>query len=150
MNGQSDGTFTLNGDYALEGQHVVVAGAYAYALHKNGITTPEDGNWYLRSQLVLVPEVPEQPTGPLYQAGIPVYEAYAQGLLNADRLPTLQQRVGNRFWNDPTVQKSEQTLQVLSGGVLKAPTLVSIPKPQQRSIPMILMSGKCRQVLTGC
>lgn len=109
VGGQSDGAFTLNGDYALEGQQVVVAGAYAYALHKNGINNPQDGSWYLRSKLLPVPEVPEQPTGPLYQAGIPVYEAYAQGLLNANRLPTLQQRVGNRYWNGATTQESGHT-----------------------------------------
>src|SRR5690606_10607504 len=36
---------------------------------------------------------------PLYQAGAPVYEAYPQVLVGLNGLPTLQQRVGNRFWS---------------------------------------------------
>ncbi len=109
VDGLSEGAFTLNGDYALEGQQVVVAGAYAYALHKNGIGDPQDGSWYLRSQLIPAPEQPTQPESPLYQAGIPVYEAYAQGLLTANRLPTLQQRVGNRYWSSANAQESGDT-----------------------------------------
>jgi len=38
------------------------------------------------------------PTAPLYQAGVPTYEAYPQALLGLNGVPTLQQRVGNRFW----------------------------------------------------
>ncbi len=49
--GNSDGVFTLNGDYVLDGEPAVVAGAYAYRLYKNGITDPNDGDWYLRSQM---------------------------------------------------------------------------------------------------
>jgi hypothetical protein len=38
------------------------------------------------------------PTGPLYQAGAPVCEAYAAMLQSFNELETLQQRVGNRSW----------------------------------------------------
>ncbi len=38
---------------------------------------------------------------PLYQPGVPVYEVYARSLLAFNGLPTLQQRVGNRYWNQP-------------------------------------------------
>ncbi|WP_162791763.1 hypothetical protein [Agrobacterium tumefaciens] len=39
------------------------------------------------------------PTTPLCQAGVPTYEAYPRALLGLNRLPTLQQRVANRFWD---------------------------------------------------
>lgn len=47
---------------------------------------------------------------PLYQPGVPVYESLPQLLLQMTRMPTLQQRVGNRFWTgqsaggDPDVE----------------------------------------------
>ncbi|MEL4073562.1 autotransporter outer membrane beta-barrel domain-containing protein, partial [Ochrobactrum sp. GPK 3] len=51
VGGQSDGTFNLLGDYVTKkGEQAVVAGAYAYTLNKGGKSTPNDGNWYLRSE----------------------------------------------------------------------------------------------------
>ncbi len=94
VDGESNGNFSLIGDYELEGQQVVVGGAYAYSLWKNGITTPQDGDWYLRSKLI------EHPA-PVYQAGDPTYEAYSRALLGLMEMPTLQQRVGNRYWSGP-------------------------------------------------
>lgn len=119
VGGTSNGVFSLKGDYALDGEQVVVAGAYAYRLFQNGVSTPTDGNWYLRSTLKPVDPAPEpaptppvdpDPTPvptppvapepqPLYQAGAPVYEAYPQTLMALNGLPTLQQRVGNRYWS---------------------------------------------------
>ncbi len=116
VGGISDGMFTLLGDYTTQDQKAaVVAGAYAYTLEHNGVSTPTDGNWYLRSQIITreVPEEPgnpdepgepgqpvtEEPTVPRYSAAAPVYEAYPQVLLGLNGLPTLQQRVGNRYWN---------------------------------------------------
>ena len=93
--GASNGTFTLEGDYLFEGEQAVVLGAYGYRLYKNGISTPQDGDWYLRSALL---DPGEDPEGPLYQPGVPVYEAYVGALQSLNRLPTLQQRVGNRSW----------------------------------------------------
>jgi len=135
--------FALRSSYEIEGQKVVVVGAYAYALYQGGVSTPTDGDWYLRSALAPKDPEPENPgnnpgtppdssdpdtnphtnpgtdpsTGPgtqpgggsetggenpkpVYQAGVPVYEAYAQSLLSANGLPTLQQRVGNRYWSE--------------------------------------------------
>jgi autotransporter family porin len=43
VGGQSEAEFTLQGR--------AVAGAYDYFLFKGGVTTPDDGNWYLRSEL---------------------------------------------------------------------------------------------------
>jgi len=104
--GASNGVFTLDGDYVIDGQQAVVAGAYGYTLWKNGVSpaTADDGDWYLRSQLRPVdptdPSDPTDPTGPLYQPGVPIYETYGQVLLGLNGLPTLHQRVGNRYWND--------------------------------------------------
>nr|WP_242697543.1 autotransporter outer membrane beta-barrel domain-containing protein [Bordetella petrii] len=93
VDGNSAGRFALaNGDYVIEGQPALVAGAYGYVLQKNAA----NGNWYLRSSLIN--------GGPgddasLYQPGVPVYEAYANTLMSLSRLPTLRQRVGNRLYD---------------------------------------------------
>ena len=92
--GASNANFSLSGDYLIHGEQAVVGGAYAYTLHKNGLNSPNDGDWYLRSQLI------EQNNVPLYQAGVPSYEVYPQALLELNALASLQQRVGNRQWAD--------------------------------------------------
>lgn len=94
--GASNGSFSLLGNYVLHGEQAVVGGAYAYTLQKNGIASPGDGDWYLRSSLINPPV--SAPSGPLYQPGVPLYENYAQVLLGMNDLPTLQQRAGNRYW----------------------------------------------------
>lgn len=93
--GVSNGTFSLTGDYAFHGQQAVIGGAYAYTLQKNGIASPADGDWYLRSSLMNPPLV--APSGPIYQPGVPLYEAMPQVLHALNSLPTLQQRVGYRY-----------------------------------------------------
>ncbi|MGN7963902.1 autotransporter family protein [Brucella sp. 22210] len=51
VGGQSDGQFNLHGDYVnYNNEQAVVAGAYAYTLNKGGVSSPDDGNWYLRSE----------------------------------------------------------------------------------------------------
>jgi fibronectin-binding autotransporter adhesin len=97
VGGISAGTFNLQGDYVFEGDQAVVSGAYAYRLYQNGISTPADGDWYLRSALVN-PVDPGGPTTPLYSPAVPVYEAYAGVLQSFTQLGTLQQRIGNRSW----------------------------------------------------
>ncbi|QKC95896.1 autotransporter outer membrane beta-barrel domain-containing protein [Mesorhizobium sp. NZP2298] len=89
IGGVSNGTFSLKGDYTFEGDAAVVAGAYAYRLYQGGVSTPTDGDWYLRSEL---------DNSLLFQAGAPVYEAYAGVLQSFNQLGTLQQRLGNRSW----------------------------------------------------
>ncbi|WP_457492399.1 autotransporter family protein [Tardiphaga sp. P5_C7] len=100
VGGASNGAFSLLGNYVVQGQQAVVGGAYAYTLQKNGVSTPTDGDWYLRSSLINPPSAsgPAAPAGPLYQPGVPLYENYAQVLLGMNELPTMQQRVGNRYW----------------------------------------------------
>ncbi|QDB99456.1 autotransporter-associated beta strand repeat-containing protein [Mesorhizobium sp. 8] len=109
VGGASDGKFSLLGDYLFEGQQATVAGAYAYRLYKGGVSTPSDGDWYLRSAYIN-PDDPEPQ--PLYAPSTSIYEAYAGVLQSFDQLDTLQQRVGNRSWgpgatpqgaDDPTV-----------------------------------------------
>lgn len=95
VGGASNGIFTLQGDYVFEGDPAVVGGAYAYRLYQGGVSTPNDGDWYLRSKLLQDDTGPEVPH---YQPGVPSYEAYPQALLGLNGLNTLQQRVGNRSW----------------------------------------------------
>lgn len=92
IDGVSGASFTLLGDYTHKGDQAVVGGAYAYRLFHNGLGVDSaDGNWYLRSEL--------KDKKPHYQPGAPVYEIYPQFLLGLNTLPTLQQRVGNRYWS---------------------------------------------------
>ena len=123
VNGISAGQFNLaNGDYVIQGRPALVAGAYGYVLQQDSA----DGGWYLRSSLT---DPGTSPTGPgtpatapgtpplgggspgtatplLYQPGVPVYEAYANTLLNLSRLPTLRQRVGNRLYDSADVGRN--------------------------------------------
>ncbi|MNJ94473.1 AIDA-I autotransporter precursor [compost metagenome] len=110
--GASNGTFSLVGNTTYEGQQAVVAGAYAYRLYAGGASTPADGDWYLRSVLQ---STSAPPSTPLYQPGVPSYEAYPQILLGLNGLPTLQQRVGNRFWNDETGSSAKDNGRGVSG-----------------------------------
>lgn len=94
VDGASNGQFNLIGNFVTpSNEQAVVAGAYAYTLHQNGISTPTDGDWYLRSELTNQP-------GPIFNPGVSLYESYPQVLLELNGLPTMQQRVGNRFWLD--------------------------------------------------
>lgn len=82
------GVFTLQGDYAVDGEQRILAGLYSYALYHHGIGgDAADGNWYLRN-------VAFTPT-------VPVYQEYPKVLVPLVDLPTRQQRVGNRHWRDP-------------------------------------------------
>ena len=106
VQGASNGTFALQGDYVFQGQQAVVAGAYAYRLYQ-GTAGTADGDWYLRSALLngtsnpggpTDPGNPGNPTAPLYQPGVPLYEAYAGILQQINTLDTLAQRTGDRLW----------------------------------------------------
>ncbi|MBH1528230.1 autotransporter outer membrane beta-barrel domain-containing protein [Stenotrophomonas maltophilia] len=55
--GQSDAQFSLQGR--------AVAGAYDYFLFKGGVSTPDDGNWYLRSEYVPPVDPPQPPDPPI-------------------------------------------------------------------------------------
>ena len=92
VGGASNGAFALQGDYVFQGEQAVIGGAYAYTLHKNGVSTPTDGDWYLRSALINPP--PDVPPAPLFQPGVPLYESYPQILLSLMSMPTLRERIG--------------------------------------------------------
>ncbi len=92
VGGASDAVFTLAGDAVIEGRPVVIAGAYVYSLWKNGVVDPGDGDWYLRSRSTI------QPGAPQVQPGVPTFEGYPLALLALNGLPTMQERVGNRYW----------------------------------------------------
>ncbi|MBB4571396.1 autotransporter outer membrane beta-barrel domain-containing protein [Rhizobium leucaenae] len=105
VGGASNGAFNLAGDYLFQGQQAVIGGAYAYRLYKGGVSTPADGDWYLRSTYTktTTPDPTTSPdplpdTQPLYAPGVPLYEAYAGVLQSFNELDTLQQRIGSRSW----------------------------------------------------
>lgn len=110
VGGASNGVFSLSGDYQFNGKPAVVAGAYAYQLYKGNRSGTETSNWYLRSELNAssddASDTKPSPTAskPLYQPGVPTYEAYPQALLALNSVSTLQQRLGNRFWSGAGAQ----------------------------------------------
>ena len=109
IKGASNGKFSLAGDYVLNGEQAVVAGAYGYRLYKGSLSNATDGSWYLRSISLSPagptgptdPETPAQPVGPqtpLYQPGVALFETYTSTLQQLNKLGTLKQRAGNRIW----------------------------------------------------
>lgn len=93
VGGTSAGTFSLLGDYVFEGDQAVVGGAYAYRLYQGGVSTPADGDWYLRSAVL---DAAGTATGPVYSPAVPLYEAYAGVLQSLNEFGTLRQRTGGR------------------------------------------------------
>ncbi|MBY3186645.1 autotransporter outer membrane beta-barrel domain-containing protein [Rhizobium laguerreae] len=93
VGGISAGSFSLQGDYVFEGDQAVVGGAYAYRLYQNGLSTPGDGDWYLRSTVL---DAAGAAIGPIYAPGVPLYEAYAGVLQSLNQFGTLRQRTGGR------------------------------------------------------
>jgi fibronectin-binding autotransporter adhesin len=114
VQGASNGTFALAGDYTFQGQQAVVAGPYAYRLVKHGVSTSTDGGWYLRSSIVDTPAASSEmaaaaaAAAPLLAPTVPVYEAYASVLQRFNEPGTLQQRVGNRSWSPNAAVPAEQ------------------------------------------
>ncbi|MBY5648459.1 autotransporter outer membrane beta-barrel domain-containing protein [Rhizobium leguminosarum] len=94
VGGISAGSFSLQGDYVFEGDQAVVGGAYAYRLYQGGVSTPADGDWYLRSTELDAAGVA---IGPIYAPGVPLYEAYAGVLQSLNQFGTLRQRTGGRM-----------------------------------------------------
>ncbi|TCQ70994.1 outer membrane autotransporter protein [Ochrobactrum sp. BH3] len=107
VKGQSNGKFNLVGDYITkDGQQAVVAGAYAYSLYAGGVNTPDDGDWYLRSEL-------KDATGPIINPGIPLYQGAVQAMQMLNKLPTLRQRLGNRYWDgaaNPVIEQGTDAI----------------------------------------
>src|SRR5690606_15334337 len=106
VSGQSGGTFSLLGDFVTkDGKQAIHGGAYAYTLQQGGMNTPNDGNWYLTSEIKQIdPADPDcnstsscPPPTARYSPSVPVYEGYLQNMQALNKLPTLQERVGERY-----------------------------------------------------
>lgn len=116
VSGSSNGSFSLANSYKTkDGQQAVVGGAYAYTLQQGSKRTPTDGDWYLVSH-VDGPNSGSNPR-PRYSAGVPVYEGYVQNMLALNKLPTLQQRVGSRYWTGENGNGSDNGATVNEYGV---------------------------------
>lgn len=108
--GQSNADFTLIGDYELpSGTPAVIAGAHSYVLEKGEASNPSDGNWYLRNNVSKTvcplpepgqPVPPCEPSQDIYQPGVPLYAGYSQLVTGLNTLSSMQQRIGNRYWNN--------------------------------------------------
>ena len=97
VGGVSAGSFSLLGDYVFEGDQAVVGGAYAYRLYQGGVSTPADGDWYLRSALLNPAGVG---IGMVYAPSVPLYETYAGVLQTLNEFGTLRQRSSGRATDD--------------------------------------------------
>jgi outer membrane autotransporter protein len=97
VGGVSAGSFSLLGDYVFEGDQAVVGGAYAYRLYQGGVSTPADGDWYLRSTLLNPAGVG---IGMVYAPSVPLYESYAGVLQTLNEFGTLRQRSSGRAIDD--------------------------------------------------
>ncbi|MGO4139303.1 autotransporter outer membrane beta-barrel domain-containing protein [Rhizobium brockwellii] len=119
VGGISAGNFSLLGDYVFEGDQAVVGGAYAYRVYQGGVSTPADGDWYLRSTEL---DAAGAAIGPIYAPGVPVYEAYAGVLQSLNEFGTLRQRtVGWMLDGDRSADQDGNTaatgIQTRIGGI---------------------------------
>ncbi|WP_374817918.1 autotransporter outer membrane beta-barrel domain-containing protein, partial [Brucella grignonensis] len=106
VGGNSDGIFTLNGQYITKDGKagIMTDSAYAYTLQKGSGIGNNDGNWYLVSQYEksgsrpVCHETNLCSTPPnRFSPAAPVYETYTATLQALNKLPTLQQRMGERY-----------------------------------------------------
>jgi len=105
VGGESNGNFALKGDYVTKDgqQAIMTSSAFAYTLQKNSVADPNGGNWYLVSQNTKTDPNPNPNPNPepgRYSAAAPIYQAYADSMQALNRMPTLQQRVGDRYFDD--------------------------------------------------
>ncbi|MBP7000598.1 autotransporter-associated beta strand repeat-containing protein [Amaricoccus sp.] len=118
--GASDADFTLAGELVVNGRPAVIGGVYAYSLYQGGVATPTDGDWYLRSA-----PVGPNPGPPTVNPAVPTYEAYPYALLALNGLPTMQERLGNRYWKDAgapaglATQAAPTDVQLAGGAVVE-------------------------------
>lgn len=107
--GNSNAEFILMGDYVLpDGQQAVAHGAYAYTLHKGANTARAGGdkNWYMR-RVGAPSNGGNSGNGggngggggeEIYQPAVSIYEAYPQALMELGRMPSLDEREGDRTY----------------------------------------------------
>ncbi|TCQ70387.1 outer membrane autotransporter protein [Ochrobactrum sp. BH3] len=95
VGGQSNGTFSLIGDFVTrDGKQAIAGGAYAYTLQKGSGSGNSDGDWYLTSR--------RDSSDPdlRYSFSVPVYEGYLRNMQELSKLRSLQERVGERYRTD--------------------------------------------------
>ena len=127
VGGNSNGSFALcNGYTTKDGQQAIVGGAFAYTLQQGGSQGANDGNWYLVCHAPDPDTPPVDPTcqdtnscppppSTRYSDGAPVYEGYGQNMMALNKLPTLQQRVGNRYFAGTIASDAAATSSVGAG-----------------------------------
>lgn len=116
--GASDATFALKGNHQVEGTPALISGPYVYQLQKGALNNPEDGDWYLRSNMKATdhPAKDGHEVTPFYQPGVPVYEIYARSLLGLNGLSTFQQRTSNRVWGGDFYENPSDDYSALFSG----------------------------------
>lgn len=88
--GASNGVFSLLGDFVTgAGDQAKIAGAYVYTLHQGGVSTPGDGDWYLRSVL--------DASGPMVAPSVPAYEGYSALLSALGAMPLSSRQTAHSF-----------------------------------------------------
>lgn len=114
--GNAAGTFELAGDYTTaDGEAAVLDGVYAYQITATADETteaPSPAAPEARSSSATVKSVALSGDGGFYlhntaangetryNPSMPIYEGYARNMQALNQMPSLQQRVGNRYWND--------------------------------------------------
>ncbi|MBJ6134753.1 autotransporter outer membrane beta-barrel domain-containing protein [Ochrobactrum sp. Q0168] len=121
--GNPAGTFELAGDYTTaNGEAAVVGGVYAYEITAtadepteaplaaaadarsssptvNSVALSGDGGFYLHNTAA---------NGETrYNPSMPIYEGYARNMQALNQMPSLQQRVGNRYWNNDAMPSED-------------------------------------------
>ncbi len=95
--GSSVGAFTLRGDYSFEGSPAVIAGAFGYRLFQGAESRTPATVTGICARRCSMPR-----TNRLRRSTSPVcrsMRAMPATLQTLNRLPTLQQRIGNRQWS---------------------------------------------------
>lgn len=129
--------FTLHGDFTTtDGEQAVVHGAYAYTFRTleygqgrwwyltSDLADPQspvapvpevpDPETPVPNPVTpglpvfpVIPETPDENVPQRYHPGAALYEQYPQILAELNRVPTLQQRVGDRYWVDGVAPQTE-------------------------------------------
>ncbi|MGX9189023.1 autotransporter family protein [Stenotrophomonas sp. Ker107b] len=126
------------GEYALAGR--AVGGAYEYFLYQGGHTDPNDGDWYLRSELSNVDPVIDPPKPPsVFRAEGGAYlsnQASALGLFNMD----LHERVG-----EPNLAQRQRG----DGSLGSAWARITTEQPRYRVNDQLVGQGRQNAVQVG-
>ena len=96
--------FRLISDFTTkDGKAAVVAGAYAYWMEDDYDWDYESGEDNRNSSGIFLRNAKKDDGTRIVNPNTPIYESYAMILGNLNRLPTLEQRVGHRNWQNDTM-----------------------------------------------